>query len=128
MSPRSTDYEADALTITPSRRLFLISHLNFQQCSDPTYYYCQRDLPHLCFFKITSTHQHIKTLQSIYASFRDIKKDVNNFFVYAQNTKQSARGRKYAYFSSTFNSRQILISKQIKQMKSEGAQTYFAPS
>ena len=26
----------------------------------------------------------------------------------------------HAYFSSAFNSRQILISKQIKQMKSEG--------
>ena len=74
-------------------------------------------------FRICSflkSHQHIKTLQSIYASFSQNKKDINYFFVYAQSTKESARGRMHACFSSTFNSRQILILKQIKQMKSEG--------
>ena len=80
----------------------------------------------ICVF--LKSHQHITALQSIHASFREIKKDVNNFFVYAQNTKQSVCGRMHAYFSSTFNSRQILISKQIKQMKSEGARHILPPS
>ena len=65
---------------------------------------------------------------NIYTSFREIKKHVNNFFVYAQNTKQSARGRMHAHFSSTFNSQQILISKQIKQMESEGPRHILPPS
>ena len=73
------------------------------------------------------SHQQTKTLLSIYASFREIKKDGNNFFAYAQNTKQSARNQMHEYFSSTFSSRQILISKQIKQMKSEEGPDIFRP-